>query len=85
MVSAIANFVRGTRDIDRRLKEEEKRHQNIVKEYADRLNELKRLSQVLAGEIPEEASTDKETPWIYLNKNNFVESVRNALKNPEKK
>lgn len=84
-MSAISSLIKGFKEVDRRLEEEENRHRNIVKRYENKLDELQRLSHILKGEIPESETTDNETPWIYLYKNNFVDAVERALRDPESK
>jgi hypothetical protein len=84
-MSAISNLIRDLRDVDKRIEEEETRHKAIVRRYESKLTELQRLSQILKGEIPDSEVTEKETPWLYLYKNNFIDAIEKALKNPEKK
>jgi hypothetical protein len=84
MGNAIVNLVRYPGELDSLLKKEEQRHRELCQRYQAKLVELGRLSQVLKGEIPEEETTEKEVPWLYLYKNNFVDAIKKALKNPER-
>jgi hypothetical protein len=84
-MNAISSFLRDLKDVDKRINEEEIRHRTIVKRYESKLTELQRLSQILKGELPESEITEKETPWLYLYKNNFVDTIEKALKHTENK